>query len=152
MTIMTMMEQLDAYRALLDKKEQLAEAVKENNRAIEAARDALADSMVSEETVQIVRDGYSYTLTPKTKYSKAAGQDEALMDALRNYGLGSLIRETVNAQSLQGAMSALAEENDDELPEEFEGLVNVYTFNDVTRRKARTVPQTVRRIYLWQPI
>lgn len=95
--------------------------------------------MVSEETVQIVRDGYSYTLTPKTKYSKAAGQDEALMDALRNYGLGSLIRETVNAQSLQGAMSALAEENDDELPEEFEGLVNVYTFNDVTRRKARTV-------------
>lgn len=78
------------------------------------------------------------TLAPKTKYSKAAGQDEALMDALRNYGLGSLIRETVNAQSLQGAMSALAEENDDELPEEFEGLVNVYTFNDVTRRKART--------------
>ena len=81
---MSIMEQLDAYRALLDKKEQLAEAVKENNRAIEAARDALADSMVSEETMQIVRDGYSYTLTPKTKYSKAAGQDEALMDALRS--------------------------------------------------------------------
>lgn len=136
---MSIMEQLDAYRALLDRKEQLAEAVKENNRAIEAARDALADSMVSEETVQIVRDGYSYTLTPKTKYSKAAGQDEALMDALRSYGLGSLIRETVNAQSLQGAMNALAEENDDELPEEFEGLVNVYTFNDVTRRKARVI-------------
>lgn len=136
---MSILEQLDAYRALLDKKDQLAEAVKENNRAIEAARDALADSMVSEETVQIVRDGYSYTLTPKTKYSKAAGQDDALMEALRDYGLGSLIRETVNAQSLQGAMSALAEENDDELPEAFEGLVNVYTFNDVTRRKARVI-------------
>ena len=136
---MSIMEQLDAYRALLDRKEQLAEAVKENNLAIEAARNALADSMVSEETVQIVRDGYSYTLTPKTKYSKAAGQDEALMEALRSYGLGDLIKESVNAQSLQGAMSALAEENDDELPEEFEGLVNVYTFNDVTRSKARTV-------------
>ena len=136
---MSILEQLDAYRALLDRKDQLAEAVKENNRAIEAARDALADSMVSEETVQIVRDGYSYTLTPKTKFSKAAGQDDALMEALRDYGLGSLIRETVNAQSLQGAMSALAEENDDELPEAFEGLVNVYTFNDVTRRKARVI-------------
>ena len=136
---MSIMEQLDAYRALLDRKEQLAEAVKENNLAIEAARNALADSMVSEETVQIVRDGYSYTLTPKTKYSKAAGQDEALMEALRSYGLGDLIKESVNAQSLQGAMSDLAEENDDQLPEEFEGLVNVYTFNDVTRRKARTV-------------
>ena len=92
---MSILEQLDAYRALLDRKEQLAQAVKENNRAIEAARDALADSMVSEETVQIVRDGYSYTLTPKTKYSKAAGQDDALMDALRSYGLGSLIQEGV---------------------------------------------------------
>ena len=136
---MSIIEQLDAYRALLDKKEQLAEAVKENNRAIEAARDALADSMVSEETMQIVRDGYSYTLTPKTRYSKAAGQDEALMEALRSYGLGDLIKESVNAQSLQGAMSDMAEEHDDQLPEEFEGLVNVYTFNDVTRRKARTV-------------
>ena len=34
-------------------------------------------------------------------------------------------------------MSNLAEENDDELPEDFEGLVNVYSFNDVTRRKSR---------------
>ena len=136
---MSILDQLDAYRALLDRKEQLAQAVKENNRAIEAARDALADGMVSEETGQIVRDGYSYTLTPKTKYSKAAGQDEALMDALRSYGLGSLIRETVNAQSLQGAMSTLAEENEDQLPQAFEGLVNVYTFNDVTRRKASTI-------------
>lgn len=136
---MTMMEQLDAYRALLDQKEQLAQAVKANNQAIEAARNALADSMVESETQQIIRGGYSYTLTPKTKYSKAAGQDEALMDALRDYGLGDLIRETVNAQSLQGAMSTLAEENEDQLPEAFEGLVNVYTFNDVTRRKARTV-------------
>lgn len=136
---MSIMEQLDAYRALLDRKEQLAEAVKENNLAIEAARNALADSMVESETPQIIRGGYSYTLTPKTKYSKAAGQDEALMEALRSYGLGDLIKESVNAQSLQGAMSALAEENDDELPEEFEGLVNVYTFNDITRRKARVL-------------
>lgn len=136
---MTMMEQLDAYRDLLDQKEQLAQAVKANNQAIEAARNALADSMVESETQQIIRGGYSYTLTPKTKYSKAAGQDEALMDALRDYGLGALIRETVNAQSLQGAMSTLAEENEDQLPQAFEGLVNVYTFNDVTRRKARTI-------------
>lgn len=136
---MTLMEQLDEYRALLDQKEQLAQAVKANNLAIEAARDALADSMVESETPQIIRGGYSYTLTPKTKYSKAAGKEFELMEALRGAGLGDLIKESVNAQSLQGAMSDLAEENDDELPEEFEGLVNVYTFNDVTRRKARTI-------------
>lgn len=134
---MSLMEQLDAYRALLDRKEKLAEATKENNRAIEAARDALASLMIDEETPQISREGYSYTLSPKTKYSKVAGQDDALKETLRTFGLGDLICETVNAQSLQGAMSALAEENDDELPEEFEGLINVYTINDVTRRKLR---------------
>lgn len=92
---MTIPEQVDAYRALLDEKDRLAEETKANNRAIEAAR-----------------------------------------DALRANGLGDLIKETVNAQSLQGAMSNLAEENDDELPEEFEGCVNVYSFNDITRRKS----------------
>ena len=133
---MTIPEQVDAYRALLDEKDRLAEETKANNRAIEAARDALATAMIEDETPQITRNGYSYTLTLKTKYSKAAGKDAELMDALRSNGLGDLIKETVNAQSLQGAMSNLAEENDDELPEEFEGLVNVYSFNDITRRKS----------------
>ena len=127
---MTIPEQVDAYRALLDEKDRLADETKANNKAIEAAREQLASAMIEEETPQI--------LTPKTKYSKAAGKDAELMDALRANGLGDLIKETVNAQSLQGAMSNLAEENDDELPEEFEGLVNVYSFNDVTRRKSRT--------------
>lgn len=138
---MTIPEQVDAYRALLDEKDRLADETKANNKAIEAAREQLASAMIEEETPQISRNGYSYTLTPKTKYSKAAGKaagkDAELMDALRANGLGDLIKETVNAQSLQGAMSNLAEENDDELPEDFEGLVNVYSFNDVTRRKSR---------------
>lgn len=134
---MTIPEQVDAYRALLDEKDRLADETKANNKALEAAREQLASAMIEEETPQISRNGYSYTLAPKTKYSKAAGKDAELMDALRANGLGDLIKETVNAQSLQGAMSNLAEENDDELPEDFEGLVNVYSFNDVTRRKSR---------------
>lgn len=133
----SLLRQLDHYRDLLDRKEQLAEATKENNQAIETAREALVDVMLNEEIPQISRNGYSYTLTPKTKYSKAAGQDEALMETLRSFGLGDLIRETVNPQSLQGAMSALAEENDDQLPEAFDGMVNVYEFTDITRRKCR---------------
>lgn len=56
-----------------------------------------------------------------------------LMDTLRDFGLGDLIKETVNAQSLQGAMSNLAAENDDQLPDEFQDCVNTYEFYDVTR-------------------
>lgn len=133
---MTILEQVDAYRELLDKKERLADATKENNKALEEARNALAQAMIDEETPQIERLGYSYSVALKTKYSKRSGADQLLMDTLRDFGLGDLIKETVNAQSLQGAMSNLAAENDDQLPDEFQDCVNTYEFYDVTRRKA----------------
>ena len=38
---MTILEQVDAYRGLLDQKERLADATKENNKALEEARNAL---------------------------------------------------------------------------------------------------------------
>lgn len=133
---MTILEQVDAYRELLDKKERLADATKENNKALEEARNALAQAMIDEETPQIKRLGYSYSVALKTKYSKRSGTDQLLMDTLRDFGLGDLIKETVNAQSLQGAMSNLAAENDDQLPDEFQDCVNTYEFYDVTRRKA----------------
>lgn len=132
---MTIMEQVDAYRVLLDEKDRLKAETAENNKAIEAARDTLAQAMLDEETPKISRSGFSYTLQQKTKYSKASGMDETLMETLRTYGLGDLIKETVNAQSLQGAMSDLASENDDELPEEFADCVNKYEYYDVGRRK-----------------
>ena len=54
---MTILEQVDAYRDLLDKKERLADATKENNKALEEARNALAQAMIDEETPQIKRLG-----------------------------------------------------------------------------------------------
>ena len=93
--------------------------------------------MIEAETPKVSREGYGYSVTQKVKYTKAAGVDAELMEALRENGLGDIIRETVNAQTLQGAMSNLAEENDGELPEEFRMLIRVYEFYDVSRRKER---------------
>lgn len=93
--------------------------------------------MIEAETPKVSREGYGYSVTQKVKYTKAAGVDAELMEALRENGLGDIIRETVNAQTLQGAMSNLAEENDGELPEEFRTLIRVYEFYDVSRRKER---------------
>ena len=49
--------------------------------------------------------------------------------------VGDIIKETVNAQTLQGAMSNLAAENGDELPEEFAEVINVYEYLDIQKRK-----------------
>lgn len=130
-----MLQKIDEYKALLDRKDELASLVKENNAAVEACRNELAELMIAEECTKVSRSGFTYSLTPKTKYSKKAGADEQLMEMLRAYGLGSLIKETVNANTLQGAMSELAAENDDQLPEEWAEVISEYSYMDVSKRK-----------------
>lgn len=134
------MSLLDTYAELLSRKDSLAEQTKENNIAIERCRQELADMMATTETVKISRAGFSYTLSNKVRYSKKGGKDEELFALLNEYGLGSLIKQTVNAQTLQGAMTNLAAENigedgEPQLPEEFADVISVFEFLDVTRRK-----------------
>lgn len=130
-----MLQKIDEYKALLDRKDELATLTKENNAAVEVCRNELADLMIAEECTKVSRSGFTYSLASKTRYSKKAGADEQLMEMLRAYGLGSLIKETVNANTLQGAMSELAAENDDQLPEEWSEVIREYSYMDVSKRK-----------------
>ena len=132
---MTLLEKVDELKALLDEKDELKAKTTENNKAVEACKKDLSDMMLAEETTKVTRSGFSYSLQEKTRYSKKAGHDEELFELLRENGLGDIIKETVNAQTLQGAMSNLAAENDDELPEEFAEVINVYEYLDIQKRK-----------------
>ena len=132
---MTLLEKVDELKALLDEKDALKAKTTENNKAVEACKKDLADMMLAEETTKVTRSGFSYSLQEKTRYSKKAGHDEELFELLRENGLGDIIKETVNAQTLQGAMSNLAAENGDELPEEFAEVINVYEYLDIQKRK-----------------
>lgn len=132
---MTLLEKVDELKALLDEKDALKAKTTENNKAVEVCKKDLADMMLAEETTKVTRAGFSYSLQEKTRYSKKAGHDEELFELLRENGLGDIIKETVNAQTLQGAMSNLAAENGDELPEEFAEVINVYEFLDIQKRK-----------------
>lgn len=127
---------IDQFKAALEEKDALAEQTKRNNAAVIDLRDKLAQAMVDAEIDQVGRHGINWKLKPTTKYSKKAGMDDALFELLRSHGLGDLIKETVNAQTLQGAMSELARENDDELPEEFTEVINKYEYMDISHRKA----------------
>ena len=132
---MTLLEKVDELKALLDEKDELKAKTTENNKAVEVCKKDLADMMLAEETTKVTRAGFSYSLLEKTRYSKKAGRDNELFELLRENGLGDIIKETVNAQTLQGAMSNLAAENGDELPEEFAEVINVYEYLDIQKRK-----------------
>lgn len=131
---------VDEYSAAMDEKARLEDLIKTTNAIIAALRDKLALAMVDEDTPKIEKGGYTFTLTPKTRYSKRS--EEAIseagldfFDVLRENGLGDIIKETVNANTLQSAISAYLDDAD-ELPEDLGAVISVYEYNDVTRRKA----------------
>lgn len=136
---MELYDKIDQYKALLDRKEELADQTKENNAAIEELKQQIAQEMIDNESPVISRNGFRYSLQEKIQYSKKA--EETLMEegldffeVLRNEGLGDLIVETVNARTLSSSMKAYVEENG-ELSEDLARCINVYETYDIMKRK-----------------
>lgn len=134
-------QKVRAYKAVLDRKDELAELTKENNAAKEELEQEICQMMVDEEKPSTVVDGFTYSLQQKTMYSKKseaalaeAGID--FFDVLREQGLGDLIVEKVDPRTLQSSVSALAEEG--ELPEELTECLNIFEKLAISKRKANT--------------
>lgn len=127
---------IDEYRELLDTKDRLKDETTANNKALEAKRQELVQAMIDAESPKISRNGFLYSLQDKTKYNKIGGCDEeAFFATLEEHGLGDIIKRTVSAQTLSGAMANIVEENDGELPEAFEDFIKPYQYYDVAKRK-----------------
>ncbi len=126
---------IDEYKEFLDTKDRLKDETTANNKSLEAKRKELAQAMIDAESPKISRGGFLYSLQDKTKYNKIGGCDEeAFFSTLEEHGLGDIIKRTVNTQTLNGAMANLVDENDGELPEDFEEFVKPYQYYDVTKR------------------
>ena len=136
---MELYEKIDQYKELLDRKEELADQTKLNNGKIEELRQQIAQEMIDNESPVVSRNGFRYSLAQKTIYSKKAEGtliEEGLdfFEVLRNEGLGDLIKETVNANTLSSSMKAYVEENG-ELSEDLAKCLNVYETYDIQKRK-----------------
>ena len=134
-------QKIRQYKEILDRKDELAELTKENNAAKEQLEYEICQMMVDEEKPNTVVDGFTYSLSQKTMYSKKS--EEALaeagidfFDVLREQGLGDLIVEKVDPRTLNSSVSAMAEEG--ELPEELAECLNIYEKLALSKRKANT--------------
>ena len=138
---MKLTEMLAQYEELLDKKDQLAKDTKDNNAAIDKLKAEIAEMMIDEDIPSQGYGDYVYSLQDKVKYSKrgeAELQEKGLdfFEVLREQGFGDIIKETVNANTLQSTMKAVADENDGELPPELDEIVSSYEMTDISRRKS----------------
>ena len=102
--ITTLDDRVREYKVLLDKKDELADLVKENNKAVDELEQEIAQMMVDEEKPDTTVDGFKYTLQEKTIYSKIG--EEKLMemgvdffDVLREQGFEHLIVERVDQRT-----------------------------------------------------
>ena len=127
----------DKLKKLKERKSELAEETKENNAEIEKAEYELSQLMANSETQSFQRAGTLFFLTTKTYASANKEQKDKLFDALRSEGYGSLITETINANSLSGFVKEQMSENDDILPDWLEGKVTVFDKVSVGIRKSK---------------
>lgn len=142
MKIVALDNKVRAYKKLLDKKDELAEQTKSNNKELDRIEQEIAQMMVDEEKPDTTVDGFKYSLQERTIYSKLGEeklQEKGLefFDILREQGFGHLIVERVDSKTLNSAMNNLVEEQG-ELPEELAECLNVYSQLKVTKRKANT--------------
>ena len=132
-----MFELADKLKELRERKSELAEETKANNAEIEQAEFQLSQLMASTETQSFQRAGTLFYLTTKTYASANKEQKDELFDALRNEGYGSLITETINANSLSAFVKEQMADNDDILPDWLDGKVNVFDKVTVGIRKSK---------------
>ena len=126
----------ERLKTLRDEKSASEQRTKDINAELDEVERQLADMMVSTETQNFTRGGTMFSLTNKTRASAVADCKDKLYKALKRKGHGSLVYETVNANSLSAFVNEQLAENGEELPEWLNGLVNVYEQTKVSVRKA----------------
>ena len=131
-----MFELADTLKNLRELKQDLEQQVKDINAKIDETDYRLSELMAESETQNFTRSGTMFCLTTKTRASAVAGSKEELYAALRQQGVGELVYETVNANSLSSFVKEQIGENDDALPDWLTGLVNVFDKTTVGVRKA----------------
>lgn len=135
------------YNKILEEKKRLEKQTKENNAAKEKKEQEIAQIMVDNEKPSTIMDGYTYSLQETKMYSKKAEEkleqlkiEEGIefFEVLREQGLGSIIKETVNAKTLQSTMKALDDElpEGEDLPEDLAKCLNIYSKLGINKTKA----------------
>jgi hypothetical protein len=128
-------EMADRLKAARDRKADLKEQLKAAEAEVDELDLALSDKMAEQEVERFSRNGSTFYLNSRLYASPAAGRKDELMQTLKDNGYGSLVVETVNANTLASFVKEQKAANDDEVPAWLSDVVSVFEKVSVGVRK-----------------
>ena len=128
-------EMADRLKAAKDKKKELEAQVKEVSKEIQELDLALSDAMADQEVERFSHKGSTFYLNSRLFASPVAGCKDDLMQALKDRGYGSLVVETVHANTLASFVKEQMAENEDQIPDWLSPVVSTYEKVTVGVRK-----------------
>lgn len=135
MTNQEIFEMADKLKAAKDRKKELDAQIKDVNAEIESLDLALSDAMAEAELERFSRNGSTFYLNTRLFASPAAGRKDDLMQTLKDQGYGSIVVETVNANTLASFVKEQIAANEDVLPEWLSDVVSTFEKVSVGVRK-----------------
>ena len=111
--IFELADQLKAYK---EQKKELDAQSKALTVEIERLDLALSDAMADAECERFSRNGSTFYLNSRLYASPMSGKKDDLMEALKTNGFGSIVTETVNANTLSSFVKEQVALNNDEVP------------------------------------
>ena len=128
-------EMADELKAYKEKKKELEAEVKAVTAEIERLDMELSDAMAEAEVERFSRNGSTFYLSSRLYASPAAGMKEELFQALKDNGFGSIVTETVNANTLASFVKEQMAENNEEVPAWLTEKISTYEKVSVGIRK-----------------
>lgn len=128
-------EMADKLKAAKDRKKELDAMVKEVTAEIDQLDETLSDAMAEQEVERFSRNGNTFYLNSRLYASPIAGRKDDLMQTLKSNGYGSLVVESVNANTLASFVKEQKAMNEDEVPAWLNDVISVFEKVTVGVRK-----------------
>ena len=122
---------------LKDNKVQVEEELKQIKRQIDEQEKKLVELMVDEELQNFKgKNGITYSLKTTVIPSILAENKPSLIEALKENGYETLVKEEVNAQTFKSFVKEQGWETDEQLPVYLQGIVSLYEKTTIGTRRS----------------
>ena len=129
-------EMADRLKSLKKQKRDLEDSVKALGSEIEELDRQLSDAMTEAELDSFSRNGSTFYLHSRLYASPSTGRKDAMMQALKQNGYGSLVVESVNSNTLSSFVREQMEANEGNIPSWLGDTISTYEKISVGIRKS----------------